>query len=67
LIALRRRGFEKPPWLTPAEFAAVLPASNESVVLDDLTAAYNELRYGGRREAASRMLQLVARLEARRS
>jgi protein-glutamine gamma-glutamyltransferase len=67
LSALRKRGFEKPPWLTPAEFAAVLPASNESVLLDDLTSAYHELRYGGRREAASRMLNLLARLETRRA
>ncbi|HET8549239.1 MAG TPA: DUF3488 and transglutaminase-like domain-containing protein [Bryobacteraceae bacterium] len=64
LAALRKRGFEKPPWLTPAEFAAVLPASRESVVLDDLTAAYHQLRYGGHREAAVRMLALVSRLEA---
>ena len=67
LALLRKRGFEKPPWLTPAEVAAVLPASNESVVLDDLTSAYHELRYGGRPEAASRMLDLIARLETRRA
>jgi hypothetical protein len=65
LAVLRKRGFEKPPWLTPVEFAAVLPASNDAVVLDELTSAYQELRYGGRREAVSRMLELLARLERR--
>jgi transglutaminase-like putative cysteine protease len=66
LHLLERRGFQKPPWLTPAEFARVLPASEVAVLVEDLTAAYNEVRFGGRRDAAPRMIWLLQRLEASR-
>ena len=64
LHLLERRGFQKPPWLTPAEFARVLPSSETSLLVEDLTAAYNEVRFGGRRDAAPRMVWLLQRLEA---
>jgi hypothetical protein len=64
LHLLERRGFQKPPWLTPAEFARVLPASEIALLVEDLTAAYNEVRFGGRRDAAPRMVWLLQRLEA---
>jgi protein-glutamine gamma-glutamyltransferase len=64
LELLQKRGFQKPPWLTPSEFARVLPASETAVLVDDLTAAYNEFRFGGRRDAAPRMLRLLDRLES---
>src|SRR5262249_38946015 len=41
LQLLERRGFQKPPWLTPAEFARVLPSSEVALLVEDLTAAYN--------------------------
>ncbi|MGH9592490.1 MAG: DUF4129 domain-containing transglutaminase family protein, partial [Bryobacteraceae bacterium] len=66
LHLLARRGFQKPPWLTPAEFARVLPASETALLVEDLTAAYNEVRFGGRRNAAPRMVWLLQRLEASR-
>jgi hypothetical protein len=63
LGTLARRGIQKPPWLTPAEFARVLPKSEVSVVVDRLTVFYNELRFGGRGEVAPRMMHLLDRLE----
>ena len=63
LELLEKRGFQRPPWLTPSEFARVLPASETAVLVDDLTTAYNEFRFGGRRDAAPRMLRMLDRLE----
>jgi transglutaminase-like putative cysteine protease len=63
LGALERRGLQKPPWLTPAEFARVLPASELAMLVEDLTGAYNECRFGGRRDAAPRMVRLLMRIE----
>jgi len=64
LAVLKRRGIEKPPWLTPFEFAHVLQEPELSLLVEDLTTAYNELRFGGRAEAAPRLIQLLDRLEA---
>ena len=63
LHTLERRGMRKPPWLTPAEFARVLPASELAMLVEDLTGAYNEFRFGGRRDAAPRMVRLLRRIE----
>ena len=63
LAMLARRGFKKPPWLTPSEFANVLPQSEISLVVEDLTRAYNQFRFGGRRDVAPRMLLLLEQLE----
>ena len=63
LGVLRKRGIQKPPWLTPAEFARVMPASDATMLVDDLTNAYNDFRFGGRREVAPRMVRLLDQLE----
>ncbi len=63
LALLAKRGIQKPPWLTPTEFARVLPASEVRHVVHDLTSFYNEFRFGGRREVAPQMMQLLDRLE----
>jgi protein-glutamine gamma-glutamyltransferase len=60
---LERRGIQKPPWLTPTEFARVLPPTALSPLVEDLTSAYVEFRFGGKREAAPRMVDLLAQLE----
>jgi hypothetical protein len=65
LGALRRRGFEKPAWTTPSEFARQLPPSETSVLVGDFTSAYNDLRYGGNRTVAPRMVALLEELEKR--
>ena len=64
LKALRRRGIEKPAWLTPCEFARVLQEPEVSLLVEDFTSAYNELRFGGNTEAAGRIFVLLERLEA---
>lgn len=63
LRALARRGMHKPPWLTPGEFARVLPASEVSGVVRQVTVFYNEFRFGGRKDVAPRMMELLDRLE----
>jgi transglutaminase-like putative cysteine protease len=63
LRVLEHRGLQKPPWLTPAEFARVLPASELALLVEDLTCAYNEFRFGGRSDAAPRMVRLLQRIE----
>ena len=64
LALLARRGFQKPSWLTPSEFARVLPPSEMAVLVEDLTAAYNELRFGGQPDAAPRLIRMLDRLES---
>jgi hypothetical protein len=61
---LRKRGIEKPPWVTPFEFARVLQEPAVSTLVVDLTAAYNELRFGGKTEVAGRIVSLLEKLEA---
>jgi hypothetical protein len=64
LRVLHRRGIEKPAWLTPFEFARVLQEPELALLVEDLTAAYNELRFGGNPEAAGRLVGLLEKLEA---
>jgi protein-glutamine gamma-glutamyltransferase len=64
LKVLSRRGVAKPPWLTPSEFALVVQEPALSILVADLTAAYNEVRFGGKAEAAGRMVHILERLEA---
>jgi len=67
LVVLERRGVQKPPWLTPGEFVRVLPPAvartDAAILVEDLTAAYYDFRFGGQRDAAPRMMRLLARLE----
>jgi hypothetical protein len=62
LALLKARGLQKPAWLTPHEFAGVLPASETSRLVGDATAAYNELRFGGRADAAARFLSALEQI-----
>jgi hypothetical protein len=66
LDILHRRGFQKPAWFTPREFAASLPAET-GMLVDQFTAAYNELRFGGKTDAASRLTLLLEELETGRT
>ncbi|MGH9559442.1 MAG: transglutaminase TgpA family protein [Bryobacteraceae bacterium] len=65
LAALAKRGIQKPSWLTPVEFARVIPNPETGVIVGDLTAFYNQLRFGGRGEAAAQMIELLEELEKR--
>ncbi|MBI4875820.1 MAG: DUF3488 domain-containing protein, partial [Acidobacteria bacterium] len=58
LRLLKARGIEKPAWLTPIEFVQLLPPSETAALAHELTAAYNELRFGGKLESAARMRSL---------
>ncbi len=64
LKCLKRRGIEKPEWLTPVEFSRAVADGDLSVLVGDITLAYNELRFGGREEAAGRMVDLLGQLES---
>ena len=48
LAILESRGYHKPPWFTPAEFAASLPAGPMAAAAAEFTATYNALRFGRR-------------------
>lgn len=63
LELLRRRGIEKPPWVTPSEFVRQLPSSHATPLVEDLTRAYNDVRFGRHNEAAPKMVSLLAALE----
>ena len=63
LHILKRRGYQKPPWFTPAEFAASLPRTPLGDSVGEFTGTYNALRFGGHAEAASRLSMLLDRIE----
>jgi transglutaminase-like putative cysteine protease len=63
LHILKRRGYQKPPWFTPAEFAASLPRSPLGDSVGEFTGTYNALRFGGHAEAAPRLSILLDRME----
>jgi hypothetical protein len=65
LESLARRGFEKPAWFTPLEFARTLPASEKQRIFE-FTAAYNEVRFGGDAAGAARLTSLLESMSARR-
>lgn len=62
LEILRGRGIEKPAWLTPTEFAGMMPQGAIAPIVADFTDAYLALRFGGKREAVPRMFELIQRL-----
>lgn len=64
LTVLHRRGIEKPAWLTPLEFAQVVQDPEIATLVENLTAAYNELRFGGKPEAAGSIVVLLDQLDA---
>jgi hypothetical protein len=63
LQILRRRGFQKPVWFTPSEFAASLPSTAMALRVVEFTATYNALRFGGRTEVAPHLSALLDELE----
>lgn len=63
LRILERRGIEKPAWVTANEFVRLLPASELTPIVEDLTSLYHDLRFGGKRDAGPRMLALIEQLE----
>jgi hypothetical protein len=62
LDVLRRRGFQKPAWFTPYEFAESLPAET-AMLVEQFTTVYNDVRFGGKLDAAPRLMMLLEDLE----
>jgi len=65
LKLLKRRGYQKPAWFTPYEFACSLPPSELSMLVVQFTSAYNALRFGGEGRAAPELSALLEQLEKR--
>lgn len=64
LEALAKRGFRKPGWFTPAEFARHLP-SDELRRVREFTDLYNSIRFGGDIAATARLAGLLQEFESR--
>ncbi len=65
LHVLKRHGYQKPPWFTPAEFAGSLPEGELGAAVTEFTRAYNALRFGGRLDAAPELSALLDGLQRR--
>ncbi len=63
---LRKRGYEKPAWVTPNEFAGMLLETPYARPVSELTALYYEVRYGADPAQGARLFQLLDRLESLR-
>ncbi len=63
LGVLKERGFQKPPWFTPEEFATTLPESELGVCVKEFTEGYQALRFGEREEVGPRLVVLLERIE----
>ncbi len=65
LDVLARRGFQKPPWFTPAEFARHLPME-ENRRVNAITEVYNSIRFGGDAAATPQLARLLQDFERAR-
>jgi len=63
LELLKRKGFEKPAWMTPGEFALLIRQPELALLVRDLTAAYHEVRYQGNPATMARLAALLRQLE----
>ena len=62
LESMARRGFQKPAWFTPMEFARNLPA-RERERIGGFTTAYNEVRFGGDPAGTARLAQMLESMD----
>ena len=58
LRIMKKRGYQKPAWFTPREFASTVRQG----AVDEFTECYNALRYGGDAAAAERMKRILQEL-----
>ncbi len=63
LDMLRARGYSKPPWFTPTEFVRSLRSPEMAALAEQFVIAYQELRFGGKAEAAPRLVLLLEELK----
>lgn len=61
---LRKRGYEKPAWTTPNEFAGMLQETPYAGPVSELTALYCQVRYGAQHSEGARLFELLDRLES---
>jgi transglutaminase-like putative cysteine protease len=61
LALMKRRGFQKPAWFTPQEFANSVP-TEAGADLEQFTAAYYAVRFGGNPEASRKMVESLEKL-----
>ena len=64
LNILARRGFQKPGWFTPVEFARHLPPEENRKVVE-FTEVYNSIRFGGEIGATAQLAGLLREFEQR--
>ena len=62
LDRLARRGFQKPGWFTPNEFARHLPVAEKARVAE-FTEVYNAIRYGGDAAATAHLAAMLREFE----
>jgi transglutaminase-like putative cysteine protease len=62
LELLSMRGFQKPAWFTPMEFAGHLPAEEKSRMVE-FTELYNSVRFGGDASGTARLAGMVREFE----
>ncbi len=62
LESMARRGYQKPAWFTPAEFARNLPPEDRERI-GAFTAAYNKVRFGGDAAGAVLLTQMLESME----
>lgn len=70
MAKLRTLGFDRAPWMTPAEFAASVPEGETGAAVRGFTASYHAFRYGASLEAAQELagwLEQVEKLPGRRA
>jgi transglutaminase-like putative cysteine protease len=63
LDLLRVKGYVKPPWFTPTEFVRSLRNPETAALAGQFVEAYQELRFGGKAEAAPRLFLLLEELK----
>jgi len=63
LRCLKRRGFQKPPWFTPGEFAGTLPESELANCVAEFTRGYQAVRFGGFEGESRHLVSLLERIE----
>ncbi len=63
LDLLRAKGYAKPSWFTPTEFVRSLRSPEIAALAGQFVEAYQELRFGGKAEAAPRLFLLLEELK----
>ncbi|GIU75635.1 MAG: hypothetical protein KatS3mg004_2722 [Bryobacteraceae bacterium] len=63
LTRLKKSGFEKPAWMTPAEFARCLPDGEPGASVRSFTAAYHRFRYAADPAAAADLSRWMDRID----